>query len=276
MGTGHQSHCTSSGMDLQALLAGLQAQQGQASAPAPSTSLQFRAGTMQRRGTRVTADTPKGHVRVYKDENQLTHFTWKQRTKQVAEMDLTLFPGEAEVFPLPQPPATGRCFALRLKEVHRIHFFWFQEPNAEKDEELMRECNTLLGNEAPSPASAPSTSGVASDAAGGQSSDPSAAPVPPGDDEEAAALEAALAMSMGVDTSAPAPAPADSVTDEEAELQAALAMSMQVDEPSPAPAPAPAPVPADDEEDAALQAALAMSMQQDAPPADDSDSDLYD
>merc|ERR1719305_1950135 len=196
-------------MDLQALLAGLQAQQGQASAPAPSTSLQFRAGTMQRRGTRVTADTPKGHVRVYKDENQLTHFTWKQRTKQVAEMDLTLFPGEAEVFSLPQPPATGRCFALRLKEAHRIHFFWLQEPNAEKDEGLIQECNTLLGNEAASPAAAPSTSGAASGAVGGQSSDApeTAEPLPAGDDEEAAALEAALAMSMQADPQ-PAPAPA--------------------------------------------------------------------
>eukprot|EP00658_Telonema_sp_P-2_P000608 TRINITY_DN10227_c0_g2_i1.p1 TRINITY_DN10227_c0_g2~~TRINITY_DN10227_c0_g2_i1.p1 ORF type:complete len:104 (-),score=26.75 TRINITY_DN10227_c0_g2_i1:63-374(-) len=39
------------------------------------------------------------------------------------------FPDDAEVFALPQPPATGRCFALRLKAASRLHLFWMQEPS---------------------------------------------------------------------------------------------------------------------------------------------------
>ena len=77
--------------------------QAPCSAGTSSLPLTLELISLLRSGTRVTADTPKGHVRVYKvayeitahlpnrvtwlqDENQLTHFTWKQRTKQVAEM----------------------------------------------------------------------------------------------------------------------------------------------------------------------------------------------
>eukprot|EP00656_Telonema_subtile_P018373 TRINITY_DN1991_c0_g1_i2.p1 TRINITY_DN1991_c0_g1~~TRINITY_DN1991_c0_g1_i2.p1 ORF type:complete len:319 (+),score=109.78 TRINITY_DN1991_c0_g1_i2:102-1058(+) len=267
-------------------LGGLGQQQQQPAAN--KNSVQFRAGKMERRGTTVTADKRKGYVRVYKDENQLTHFTWKERTKQAAEMDLMLFPDDAEAFMLPQPPATGRCFALRLKAANRVHFFWLQEPSESKDAELITQMNEILNPGSSTSAPAPDNSDNTSTAA--QASGPSEMevdPVVPGDSEEEAALQAALAMSMQEDEPAPetsAPAATTETAeagddDEEAALQAALAMSMQTDEESstPAPAaPAPEPSPVDDmDEDAALQAAIAMSMQEDKPATDD-DSDLYD
>ena len=61
--------------------------------------------------------------------------------------DLMLFPGDAEVFLLPQPPATGRCFALRFKTSNGIHFFWIQDPKDEEDEAKMKNMNKELGNE---------------------------------------------------------------------------------------------------------------------------------
>jgi hypothetical protein len=237
---------------------------------------------MKRVGTTVTADARKGYVRVFKDENQLTHFTWKERTKQGTEMDLMLFPDDAEVFTIPTPPSTGRCFALRLKAANRMNFFWLQEPSDAKDAENITKMNGLLN-----PGGASENNSTAA-----QASEPAAAAVPAGDAEEDDALQAALAMSMQVDEPAaavtPAAVPAAGDTEEDDALQAALAMSMQVDEPAvtpPAAAPAvtpaaPAPAPAggmsmEDEEDAALQAAIAMSMAASEKPPSDDDSDLY-
>jgi len=275
-------------MDLAQLLAsgglgglgGLGQQQQQ---PANQNSMQFRAGKMERRGTTVTADKRKGYIRVFKDENQLTHFTWKERTKQSAEMDLMLFPDDAEAFALLQPPATGRCIALRLKAANRIHFFWLQEPSESKDAELVTQMNELLNPGSADNGSADNSDNTSTAAQASGPSDMEVDAPPAGDNEEEAALAAALAMSMqGAETTpAPAPAPAaptaEADDDEEAALQAALAMSMGGETSTPAPAPAPAaPAAVDDEEDAALQAAIAMSMQQDTKPPSDDDSDLYD
>jgi len=264
---------------LGAQLGGLQNQEAQEE---PKTNnLQFRAGMMKRVGTTVTADARKGYVRVFKDENQLTHFTWKERTKQGTEMDLMLFPDDAEVFTIPTPPSTGRCFALRLKAANRINFFWLQEPSDAKDAENITKMNGLLN-----PGGASENNSTAA-----QASEPAAAAVPAGDAEEDDALQAALAMSMQVDEPAaavtPAAVPAAGDTEEDDALQAALAMSMQVDEPAvtppaaapavtpAAPAPAPGGMSMEDEEDAALQAAIAMSMAASEKPPSDDDSDLY-
>merc|ERR1711871_1868925 len=150
------------------------------------TLCEVRAGLMTRSGTTVTSDKRKGMVRLYKGPDQILHFAWKQRTKSELELDLMLFPGDAEVFMLPQPPATGRCFALRFKTSSGIHFFWLQDPKAEKDEQLMKDMNKALGNEV---AEESSSEAVDTPMTGSDT-------VPAGDDEEEAALMAALAMSM--------------------------------------------------------------------------------
>jgi len=273
-------------MDLQAILAGLQQQQGGGGGePAAASSVQLRAGTMKRVGRTVTADKEKGTVRVFKDANQLTHFTWKERTKQADKLDLMLFPGDAEVFPLPRPPASGRCFALRLKDANRMHFFWMQEPSEDKDAKFYEDMNRLLGSTTPTPADAAP-----------QVSAPDVAPAADDqleeglNDDDAAALQAALAMSMQDDQPAAPPAapqrpaapPAAAVSpvpagddEEDAALQAALAMSMQmdVDEPAGDAAASSSAVDQqmegvdDDDDEAALQAALAMSMGEDPPAA---------
>merc|ERR1711871_1611321 len=215
--------------------------------------VEFRAGSMTRTGTTVTADKRKGKVRVFKGPDGVLHFAWKERNKSELELDLMLFPGDAEVFPLLRPPATGRCFALKMKSVKSIHFFWMQEPSEEKDAQLYKDMNIHLGNEVPSEeAAAPAAEAT-----------PAAAEAP---DEIDPDLAAALAMSMGVDTP-----------------QASGAASTPDAPPKPPAASQPAeetPAAGDDEEEAALAAALAMSMEQpeegDDKKADVEDDDLYD
>jgi len=213
---------------------------------------------MNRAGTTVTADKRKGTVRIYKDAMQIMHFGWKQRNKAELEMDLMLFPGDTEAFMLPCPPATGRCFALRFKNCSGIHFFWMQEPKEATDIENIKKMNVALGNPDASP-----TIGVAATPG---STTPAA-----GDAEEAAALEAALAMSMSMGEGAATPAAAEGV-------------ALPSAPPPLAPVKAkPTKVETEDDEDAALAAALAMSMEVDEPQGEskgkkdeDEDADLYD
>merc|ERR1711871_108281 len=136
-------------MDLSALLGQMGNQQGAMGGGGGGNGIlvEVRAGLMTRTGTTVTSDKRKGFARLFKGPDQILHFGWKERKKSELELDLMLFPGDAEVFMLPQPPATGRCFALRFKTSSGIHFFWLQDPKAEKDEQLMKDMNKALGNE---------------------------------------------------------------------------------------------------------------------------------
>jgi len=250
-------------------LSALQAFQGGGAAAGGTTLCEVRAGLMTRSGTTVTSDKRKGMVRLFKGADQILHFAWRERKKTEMELDLMLFPGDAEVFPLPQPPATGRCFALRFKTSSGIHFFWLQDPKNEKDEQLYKDMNVALGNavaEASSSAAADATpasgdseeeaalaaalamsmeadsEGASTPAAAAPASTPAAPPKPPAgaaaeeEDDEAAALEAALAMSMEADEGEGGEDDA-AAGDEDAELAAALAMSMEADGGSAAPAP---------------------------------------
>jgi len=238
-------------MDLSALLGGNFGGAGGAAGGGGSL-VEVRAGMMTRTGTTITSDKRKGMVRLFKGPDQILHFAWKERSKSQLELDLLLFPGDAEVFALPSPPATGRCFALRFKTNSGIHFFWLQDPKAEKDAQLMTDMNNHLG----SPEANAATE--------------SAAP-------EAVASEAVTTPAAGESTSA------GDGDDEDAALAAALAMSME----GATPAQEEAVSPGDDEEAAALEAALAMSMEagdggtaageEDKKDGDDDlDADLYD
>merc|ERR1711998_827541 len=141
---------TGARMDLSALLGQMGNQQGGMGGGGGSGGsnilVEVRAGLMTRTGTTVTSDKRKGFARLFKGPDQILHFGWKERKKSELELDLMLFPGDAEVFMLPQPPATGRCFALRFKTSSGIHFFWLQDPKADKDAELMKDMNVHLGS----------------------------------------------------------------------------------------------------------------------------------
>lgn len=233
-------------MDLAALLSGglggAGAGMGQGGAGG-GVMVEFRAGRCTRQGKTVTSDKRKGMVRLFKGADQVLHFAWKQRNKQELELDLMLFPGDAECFMVPQPPATGRVFALRVKGRDDMHFFWIQEPKDEKDAENIKNMNIQLGNE-PAPdvemadaAVTPATTIPAAPAATAEE-----------DEDEDGELAAALAMSM------------EGAGAEGAETPAAAAPAVTPAAPAPKGGAVAAPA-EEEEEDAELAAALAMSME---------------
>ncbi|KAJ3183364.1 hypothetical protein HDU87_006683 [Geranomyces variabilis] len=85
-------------------------------------------------------------------EDGLLHFFWKDRRTGAIEDDLIIFQGnsgraltdEADFEKVTQ--STGRVYILKFKSSSQKLFFWMQEPNADKDEELIAKVNSLINN----------------------------------------------------------------------------------------------------------------------------------
>lgn len=120
---------------------------GGSAARAQSKSLvEFRAGkmTLNAATKMVTPDKRKGLVSLYQDD-QLMHFTWKDRGTGTLEDDLIIFPEDCEFQAVPAC-TTGRVFVLKFKTSNKRMFFWMQEPKADKDEEFCKKVNETLNN----------------------------------------------------------------------------------------------------------------------------------
>jgi len=123
--------------------------------------VEFRAGKMNLNATTkmVHPDKRKGLVSVYQSDDQLMHFTWKDRGTGNLEDDLIIFPDDVEFKAVPAC-TTGRAFVLKFKSSNKRMFFWMQEPKTEKDEELCKKVNDNLNNP-PAPGSSRSGAGGA-------------------------------------------------------------------------------------------------------------------
>ncbi|KFK32498.1 hypothetical protein AALP_AA6G250100 [Arabis alpina] len=104
--------------------------------------LEFRAGKMSLRGTRVVPDARKGLVRIARGEEGLIHFQWLDRTQNMVEDDQIVFPDEALFEKVNQ--SSDRVYILKFNSDDRKLFFWMQEPRAEGDAELCSSVNQYL------------------------------------------------------------------------------------------------------------------------------------
>lgn len=107
--------------------------------------VEFKAGKMTMKGKMVHPDKRKGLLYIFQSEDSLMHFCWKDRTTNVVEDDLIIFPDDVEFKRVPQC-TTGRVYILKFKSSNRKFFFWVQEAKTEKDEENCRKVNEVLNN----------------------------------------------------------------------------------------------------------------------------------
>ncbi|KAG0359754.1 hypothetical protein BG005_000210 [Podila minutissima] len=109
-----------------------------------SALLEFKAGRCFRQeGTNtVKPDPAKGLVYV-EEQDELLHFFWKNRTTGEVEDDLILFPGDAEMVPVPQC-TTGRVLMLQFKSSSQKLFYWLQERKTDRDEVILYRINALI------------------------------------------------------------------------------------------------------------------------------------
>ncbi|XP_065190221.1 proteasomal ubiquitin receptor ADRM1-like [Sycon ciliatum] len=117
-----------------------------------SKLIQFKAGRMTLRNTTVQPDKRKGLLYMEYSPERILVMKWSDRASGEVELDLKLFPGEAEFQRVPQC-TTGRVYILRFKDSSRKYFFWMQESNEKGDEALVTKMNNLLTTTPPAPAS---------------------------------------------------------------------------------------------------------------------------
>ena len=68
---------------------------------------------------------------------------------------MIIFPGEATFSYVEQArnnKTNNRVYALKFASHKKVHFFWMQEPNADKDKELAEKVNAMINGESPSAA----------------------------------------------------------------------------------------------------------------------------
>lgn len=113
--------------------------------------VQFKAGVMHFNSDTkmVTPDSRKGTIIVKKDDEELTHFIWRDRKTGQAEIDLTIFPEDAIFRKIEE--SKGRVYLLEFKTTSEKRFFWMQETETEKDQEYLIKVNDgLNGTTTPS------------------------------------------------------------------------------------------------------------------------------
>ncbi|KAI8803174.1 proteasome complex subunit Rpn13 ubiquitin receptor-domain-containing protein [Cladochytrium replicatum] len=98
-------------------------------------SFHFRAGTCNFADGRVTPNNDKGVISLGITEDGLFHFLWTNRQTGSIDLDLIIFPDEAEL-KIAGPP-TARVYVLKFKTTGQKNFFWLQESNAQEDGELV-------------------------------------------------------------------------------------------------------------------------------------------
>ena len=112
--------------------------------------MEFRAGRLwkDKDSAWVRADKRKGLVIVKRSaDDQLIHFMWKDRTTGTMDLDLILFPDDAN-WRRVKECTTGRVFVLEFRTGTR-NFFWMQEPSSAKDDEYSDLLNDHINNRAP-------------------------------------------------------------------------------------------------------------------------------
>ncbi|KAG0259436.1 hypothetical protein BG011_002648 [Mortierella polycephala] len=106
--------------------------------------MEFNAGQCFRiEGTNTVKPDPTKGLVYLSEEDGLMHFYWKNRTTGIVEEDLILFPGDAELIPVPQC-TTGRVVMLQFKSSSQKLFFWLQDASTDRDQAIFQQVNTLI------------------------------------------------------------------------------------------------------------------------------------
>lgn len=111
----------------------------------PVVLASFPAGKMERDGSTVTADPRRGFFQIaVTQEDMLTHLQWRAKGVAMPEIDLIIFPGEAEFAPVSSSP--DRVFVLKWREGSERKFFWMQGRDPDQDHTVVESVNQILSD----------------------------------------------------------------------------------------------------------------------------------
>eukprot|EP00752_Nemacystus_decipiens_P008109 g7249.t1 len=137
--------------------------------PAASGSaplLSFKAGKMKvsdKGGDKfhITPDLRKGTISLFKGpDDQLMHFSWKERPSGNVVDDVIILPEEAVYKKVDTGREGERVYLMEIAGNRRF-FYWMQDKDADKDEENMKKVNELTNSPPPDDAPASRSAGAA-------------------------------------------------------------------------------------------------------------------
>ncbi len=107
----------------------------------PAGPLEVKAGRMVVAEHTVRPLAEKGKITVGKEVDGLVHFKWVNVQSGQEELDIMVIPEDARFMKAVQ--AKGRVYILELSG--RREFFWLQEPDKDKDAEIVKKLNVAMG-----------------------------------------------------------------------------------------------------------------------------------
>ena len=125
---------------------------GPSAVPANKNLLEIKAGQVVIRDKKAVSNKEKGLIYLKTGTDQLVHFCWLNRETKHTLEDFTIIPGDA-VFKSIPACKTGRVYALYIPSSKSKHLYWLQDPDKEKDKEVIEKMNQILSNQAPPPES---------------------------------------------------------------------------------------------------------------------------
>ncbi|EQC26762.1 hypothetical protein SDRG_15412 [Saprolegnia diclina VS20] len=110
----------------------------------------------------VTPDLQKGKILLVREDDQLLHFKWKNRTTGVVADDFIIFPNDASFQKVDTGRADDRVYVLQYKGSPRRFLFWMQNKDSSKDAEQAKKVDELMNTaQTAAPASGASRRGNA-------------------------------------------------------------------------------------------------------------------
>ncbi|KAH7459712.1 hypothetical protein PRIC1_010974 [Phytophthora ramorum] len=111
----------------------------------------FNAGKMTVKPTAngkfvVTPQLEKGKVCLSRGDDQLLHFQWVDRQTGASPEDFIIFPDDAHFAKVDTGRPADRVYILQYKNSSRRFFFWMQNKDASRDEELVKKVNDSMNN----------------------------------------------------------------------------------------------------------------------------------
>ncbi|RMX64276.1 hypothetical protein DD238_005373 [Peronospora effusa] len=123
---------------------------------APSTAgrnelVSFNAGKMTVKPTTngkflVIPQVEKGKICLLRGDDQLLHFQWMDRQTGASPEDFIIFPDDAHFAKVDTGRPKDRVYILQYKNSSRRFFFWMQNKDASRDEELVKKVNDAMNN----------------------------------------------------------------------------------------------------------------------------------
>ncbi|TDH72114.1 hypothetical protein CCR75_003663 [Bremia lactucae] len=111
----------------------------------------FNAGKMTVKPTTngkfmVTPQLEKGKVCLSRGDDQLLHFQWVDRQTGASPEDFIIFPDDAHFAKVETGRSDDRVYILQYKNSSRRFFFWMQNKDATRDQELVKKVNDCMNN----------------------------------------------------------------------------------------------------------------------------------